>query len=376
VDSNLVGVASGWLPRLRRAYGTFGGLEAGQDTGILHDPDADPELVDQGGEATGAGRAREPQIRYTYQGPYGTVWTIGGENPVPRLNGPFGQVDYDTGQIPNIAACNVTANNTAATPSDTACLGNLAFFSPLKSEMPEWIATARINQPWGHVQLGGVIRTDNLVDGQYLNQRFFGGGGTLSGDVHPFAGAPGPLGRDDLGFGAAGGPDINGQIANGSGIVTNFGAPIFVTGLGTVNPLSGVNAGAQTLTTAWNAHSATQSLPATAIVNGINVRQAYDRLVRSQESSSVGGWIWYQHWWTDNLRSTIEASGIYNAMNTNILPQGTTNNKLLAMAHANLYWSPVAFVDFGAEFAWGHRVTVANFKGDSNTILGSMRVRF
>ncbi|MBV8132840.1 MAG: porin, partial [Alphaproteobacteria bacterium] len=58
IQSNLEAVASGWLPRLRKAYATLGGLEAGQDTGIMHDPDADPELVDQGGEATGAGRAR------------------------------------------------------------------------------------------------------------------------------------------------------------------------------------------------------------------------------------------------------------------------------------------------------------------------------
>jgi DcaP outer membrane protein len=63
-------------------------------------------------------------------------------------------------------------------------------------------------------------------------------------------------------------------------------------------------------------------------------------------------------------------------MNTGIWPQGTTNNKLLAMSHANVFWSPVAFVDFGIEYAWGHRVTVANFRGDANTIQGEFRVRF
>jgi hypothetical protein len=56
--------------------------------------------------------------------------------------------------------------------------------------------------------------------------------------------------------------------------------------------------------------------------------------------------------------------------------QNTTNNKQLATAHVNLFWSPVAFVDFGAEYGWGHRVTVANFKGDAQEILGTMRVRF
>jgi len=36
----------------------------------------------------------------------------------------------------------------------------------------------------------------------------------------------------------------------------------------------------------------------------------------------------------------------------------------------------VAFVDLGVEYAWGHRVTVANFKGDAYSLQGSMRVRF
>jgi hypothetical protein len=48
----------------------------------------------------------------------------------------------------------------------------------------------------------------------------------------------------------------------------------------------------------------------------------------------------------------------------------------LGMAHGNLFWSPVAFIDFGVEYAWGHRVTVNNFKGDAFTAQGEMRVRF
>jgi hypothetical protein len=112
------------------------------------------------------------------------------------------------------------------------------------------------------------------------------------------------------------------------------------------------------------------------LINGVNVRQAYDRLVRTQDIGNYGAYIWYQHWWNDELRSTLEASGFWSAVNTNIVGPNTTNNKLLGMAHANLFWSPVAFVDFGLEYAYGHRVTVANFKGDSNTVLGEFRVRF
>jgi hypothetical protein len=354
VQNNYLGVASGFIPRLRKFYGTWGGFLAGQETGILHDPDADAEFVDQGGAATAAGRAREPQVKYTYQGPYGMVFTAGFENPVPRLNGPFGQVDIDTTQIANVAACSASGNTAANLPATTACLGSQATFSPLKPSYPEAIATARINNPWGHIQIGGVVRADQLDDGQYFDHTFVGYGGTLSGDVHPFSGTPGPLGKDDLGFGICGGIEMGGQCANGVGVVTNFGANINVPGFGFVNPLTSAQ---------WNTANST-------------TRRAYDAAVRSQSPGTAGAWLWYQHWWTIELRSTIEAAGIYNSLNTNLLPQGTTNNKFLALSHLNLFWSPVAFVDWGLEYAYGHRVTVANFKGDASTLEGRMVVRF
>jgi len=352
------------LARLRKAYATLGGLEAGQDTGIMHDPDADPELVDFGGLATQGGRSRAAQVKYTYAGPYGTVFNFGIESPVPRLNGPFGQVDIDTEQIANISACSVTGSGgtlTALTPANNACLGSLAFLSPLKQGWPETIATARINQPWGHLQVGAVVRTDQLNDGQYLDQTYVGFGGTLSGDVHPFSGNPGPLGKDDLGFGVCAGIEVGNQCANGTAVVTDFGAPLNVPGFGLVNPLTSAQ---------WNTtNSAT--------------RKAYDAVVSSQSSSSYGAWIWYQHWWTDTLRSTIATSGIWNAMNTNILCVNmatcnlpATSNKGLAVSYANLFWSPVAFIDFGGEYGWGHRIQVNNFKGDAYVLEGLMRVRF
>ena len=376
IQTNAESVASSWLPRLRKAYATLGGLLAGQETGILHDPDADPELVDFGGEATGGGRARAPQVKYTYAGPYGTVFNVGVENPVPRLNGPFGQTDIDSNQIPTSTACSVTANTSAATPVTTACLGSGSFFSPLTASWPELIGTARVNQPWGHLQIGGVVRNTELNDGQYLDRNLLGYGGQISGDAHPFSGNPGPLGKDDLGFGLAAGSTIGGQIANGMGVATNFGAPIFVPGVGLVNPLNSTGSTAA-ITAAWNARDTSQSLGNNALINGVNVRKAYDGLVSTQSTQSYGGRIWYQHWWTENLRSTLEISGIWNAINTNIVVNAnSTLNKQLSIAHANLFWSPVAFVDFGFEYGWGHRLTISNFRGDAYTLQGEMRVRF
>jgi hypothetical protein len=353
VDSSTCGTTCGFLSRLRKAYGTMGGFLAGQETGIMHDPDSDPELADQGGMATSAGRARSPQIKYTYQGPYGTVFTAGFENPVADANTTFGQNYIDVGQIPNIARC--TTGVPAGLQVDVACLGNFSFFSPLQNTMPDWVATARINQPWGHIQIGGVVRSERLNDGEGLNQSFVGYGGTISGDAHPFSGIPGPLGKDDLGFGFCAGQGIGSQCPNGQGMVsTNFGRNLNVPGFGFVNPLTN---------TQWiTAHSAT--------------RTAYDAIVSTQTNTNFGGWIWYQHWWTNELRSTLEVSAIQNHLNSTLVGPGSTNNKTLAISHGNLFWSPVAFMDFGVEYAWGHRVTQANFKGDSNTIIGTMAVRF
>jgi hypothetical protein len=384
IQSNNQGTAMSEFARLRKAYGTFAGFEGGLDTGIAHDGDSDPELID--GTATSAGRLRTTLLKYTYAGPYGTVYTIGMEQPDATISTIFGKNDIDTNSVPNIAPCSATGNTlgaatalgsgTVQTPVTTACTGSFSFFDTLQATMPEYAATARINQPWGHLQLGGVLRDQVMNDGQYFRSNIFGYMGAIGGDAHPFSGNPGPLGKDDLGFQLAAGSNPGNQVANGAGVVTNFGSTLFVHGVGFVNPLAQTAGTAPGSTAAWNARSTSQSLTSAAFINGVNVRSAYDRLVRSQATSNYGAFIWYQHWWNDNIRSTIEASGFWSDINTNLLVPGTTNNKLLGMAHANVFWSPVAFVDFGLEYAYGHRVTVANFKGDSNTLLGEFRVRF
>ncbi len=54
------------------------------------------------------------------------------------------------------------------------------------------------------------------------SQSYIGYGGTISGDAHPFSGTPGPLGKDDLGFGISAGANTGGQIANGLGPCDKF----------------------------------------------------------------------------------------------------------------------------------------------------------
>ena len=51
-------------------------------------------------------------------------------------------------------------------------------------------------------------------------------------------------------------------------------------------------------------------------------------------------------------------------------------NKELVSASVGTIWSPVAFVDFGVEYSYGHRQAVSNVKGDVNAITGRATFRF
>src|SRR6516162_8159357 len=293
IQSNNQGTAMSEFARLRKAYGTFAGFEGGLDVGIMHDGDADPELID-GGASTN-GRLRTTQLKYTYAGPYGTVFNFGGEQPDATISTPFGKNDIDSNAIPGISACSPTGiagNVPSNTPSTNACLSSFSTFNTLQAVAPEVVATARTNQPWGHITIGGVLRNQVMNDGQYLYRNYLGGAGTIGGDVHPFSGAPGPFGKDDLGFQMAAGPNSGNQVANGAGVATNFGGIINVPGVGFVNPLaattgtacsggmvataSGCPAGTTSATAAWNARASTQSLSgfpnSGGFINGVNVR--------------------------------------------------------------------------------------------------------
>ena len=148
--------------------------------------------------------------------------------------------DIDTEQIPNIAACSVTGNTTANLPATTACLGpNARFSAPLQAVMPEWIATARINNPWGHLQIGGVLRNDQLNDGQYLNQSLCRLWRHDQRRRPPVLAVPRVRwARTISALARATATASATRCANGSGLVTNFGAPINVPGFGLVNPLT------------------------------------------------------------------------------------------------------------------------------------------
>jgi hypothetical protein len=355
--NNNQGSVNGYIPRFRQGYATMGGLLMGQTQGTFTDNDSEPELLDFGGETGTPFVARTPQVRYTYPLPLGMSVAVSAENPNPNFAGPFGAFFTDTNQIPNTAACSAlttpaittTATGTAVIGGTTvannitnACLGNAAFFNPSQDIAPTFVARWRIEQPWGHIQVGTQVITYALNDGLFLNKTLVGYGGSLSGNFFTW-------GKDNLTWGVAAGDGLGDGVANNVGVATNFGGALAGQGFNATDSRSFFTTN----------------------------RALYDASVLARTIVSFSGRVGYQHWWTPELRSTVDFSMNHNDIPAFIQASGrAANNKELSLAHANLIWSPVAFVDLGVEGAWGHRVVVSNLKGDAWTLQTSMKFRF
>jgi hypothetical protein len=328
---------NGYIPRLRDGYATFDRLLMGQTAGTFLDNDSSPELLDFSGQTGIPFVARTGQVRYTYPLPNGMSIAIAAEQPEPQAVGPFGQFDYDTNEVPTLSACPTSTTAAPAPGNNTtnACLGNAAFFDPLTQIMPTMVLRWRIDQPWGHLQAGVTTVGYGLQDGRYLNRDYIGYGGSISG--HFFT-----RGKDNLGGGLAGGDGIGDQIANGSGLATNFGGALNGQAVNATSALSNFNISAAS-------------------------RALYDSAVLAQTVVSFSARIYYQHWWTDQLRSSADFSVTHNDIPAFVQASGrAADNKELDLTHLNLMWSPMAFVDVGVEGAWGHCYTLQT----------AMKVRF
>ena len=334
-------VSDSLVPRLRYAYGTLGGFLAGQANSNFEDADANPETLDFGGPAGEAGIVRVPQVRYTLAGPYGSAFSVSAETPETDIFTPAGKITSDSNnQVFNTTAGLVPASNggTGSCVANGLLVTNAAGCTlganPTKASAPDITFASYFSQPWGHVDARFVVRpTLDIVDGRYVNQKFVGYGGGLSGDVKPnwFGYA-----KDDFQWQFSVGNGIGRYINDGSnaGLATNY----------LVTPTSAAAAAA----------------------------------ILTHTVQEFGATVGYQHFWLPNLRSTV-AYGIEedNISSQLIGPvESTVANKELMTVHGNLIWSPVAFIDTGVEYMWGHRKVVANIYGEEQAIIGKVRVKF
>ena len=119
--------------RLRQAYGTLGPFLAGQTASLFRDADAEAETLDFGGPMSN-GVTRQPQVRYTFAGPYGISLALAAEQPGSEFASPVGTFnDLGSNDAPATAAC-PTGNLAAPNLDTTACI---TMFS--KSRRNSWL---------------------------------------------------------------------------------------------------------------------------------------------------------------------------------------------------------------------------------------------
>jgi len=193
-----------------------------------------------------------------------------------------------------------------------------------------------------------VVRWLSINDGRFINRDYLGWGSGIGADVKP-----GWFGwvKDDIAFNFQGGDGVGYYISDvGGALSTNY-----------------------------------MFAPATA---------AQAATVRARTNWAFGGHGSYQHWWTDNLRSTVDYSIVHTDVSSTltgaqrvpgtaagapasfVTGQNNASNKEIQSVHVNLIWSPVAFVDMGVEYMWGKRKVVSNITGESNSLQAVMRVKF
>jgi len=353
--NSTLGTSDSLIPRLRYAYGTLGGFLAGQANSNFSDPDANAETLDFGGPIGQAGVTRIPQIRYTLAGPWGSAWSASAETPATDFLTPAGWFRSDgnvagTSNANNagpqfVAATTCVANGSVISTTVNAGTGSACTLgtNPGRAAAPDLTFASYWAQPWGHINFRGLVRpTLDISDGAFLSRNFVGYGGGISGDLKPgwFGWA-----KDDFQFQASAGTGIGRYLNDNAnaGLATNF---FGTTACATPRP----------------------GCTGTAAASNILVKPI----------SEFGTQFGYQHWWLPNLRSNVAYGFVYYDVNSTLIGPAAslTANKQLQTAHANLIWSPVAFIDTGIEYYWGQRKVLANIYGTQQALIGKFRVKF
>jgi porin-like protein len=364
--ANPTAVSDNLAPRLRYAYGTLGGLLAGQATSNFSDPDANTETLDFGGNVGDPGVVRIPQIRYTMPAWWGASLSVSAETPETIIATPNGIAGSDAGVTSTLTTSCTAGAPAVASAATSTCTSALltSGVTPLnvaKTVAPDLTIAYYIPQPWGHFDLSGVVRPGlEATDGKFFAKNYVGWGGHVGLNFQP-----GWFGwtKDNFTLHFEGGDMIGRYINNSSHfeLATNYGAP------STSGAIPGTYGGFNGPTSAVSAAN-----------------------IIFKPTQEIGGNIGYQHWWLPNLRSNI--NGGFNAhygipiklVNANGVTGGAASaggqansiNKQILTAHANLIWNPVSSVDVGIEYMWGQRTVLNNKSATQNVLISKFAFRF
>ena len=264
-------VSNSFVPRLRHAYATMGGLTLGQTFTTFLNVSAYPETNDLNGPVS-IMNIRQPLVRYQYHRDWGNLF-IAMESPETTLT--------------------TTAGNRIAPDDD---------------RLPDLVGKIEFSGGWGNWSLAGMAR-EIRIDGDVIagaDDSAWGGAVSASGRVRL-------TGQDNLRFNLA--------YGNGLGRYLSYNA----------------------------------------FDDGIIDRNGHISLNRI-----IGGYIAYQHWWTDTLRSSAIA-GFANADNTSVVPPGSVNKNFYSTT-LNLIWSPSLNTSIGLEWLHGYRQLESGIDGHLDRI--------
>jgi hypothetical protein len=302
--------------RLVLAYGTLGPVLAGQMTSLWFDGDSMPETVDPSPTAGTMNilSNRQVQLRYTYAGANGLSLAATIENPEAE--------GYSNTTVVNTYGAFATGVGAATNSFTTGSLNGI-------DHVPDFLVRARLDQAWGHVAATGVFRDMDITAPPQATA-------SLSGGNTPTATATVPR-VQAYGYG--------GQL---SGHLNTFGK--------------------DTLKTIFMGGRALGHYDSDFInVGGMDVGA-----ISGTTTTAVGTpWSWsnntsYTHWWTDQLRSTLDGGYARLFSRTDIITSASALNgldKIHLEAVGNLVWSPVPQVDVGIEYDWAKRITNASIAG-------------
>jgi hypothetical protein len=297
-------VTNSYAFQLRDAFATLGPVLVGQFISNVVDPEAFGELLDNFGPS-GEVVTVQAQVRYTQNwGKF--TFSASAENP---------QSDF------------TATNNAAGLVGGPSLSGDYGSGFSIE-KMPDFSAALSYADSWGHLRLAGLLRREGASSGgstfggtaPSFDVGAIGGGGILSGSVNLSALAP-FFGNDTLGF--------QGYFGSGLGRYIVFGGGLF----------QGAELKLNAAGTSW-------------------------KMVTLPEE---GGFLWYQHNWTDTLRTTIDGGVAHthwgaSASTAGVLNPGsalgspTLQSDMLLAGYVNLLWSPLKQTTFGLEFMYAHKV--------------------
>ncbi|HYB55423.1 MAG TPA: DcaP family trimeric outer membrane transporter [Alphaproteobacteria bacterium] len=300
--------------RMRHAYGQLGPVLAGQTWSNFDDVDDLPEQLDfNGGQGEAAGR--QTQLRYV--APLGK-WTLSGsiENYQPRITA----FTAPAGSATTFTGCGILTTSGGG-------IGNCT------TQMPDITGRVQYADTWGHVSLSGVLRDFNYNDG----------GSATNSSTAAVAAIGNKVNHTAQTFG--GGVMLGTNIAIGQW----FGGPFAKDYVGATGSYG---AGDERY---FDTGAVTPGLDAAALSTA-GPGGTFSISIKTIDHYTVNAW--YQHWWTDNVRTSLVYGsgwwgygGIPRAVDTGAVD--TSQYTQIQTAYINLIWSPVKSVNIGLEFMYG-----------------------